>query len=700
MRVQIGSVAVEIGRPERRGAPPSTLPRRSAAFTGREDELAEIGEQAAGEDPPRIIALCGRPGVGKTALAVEAAHRLRGMFPDGRLFVEARAHGGGERLDAADVLERLLAMLGHASPQMPPTLEQRMVLFHRLAEGRRLLIVVDDVVSAEELLQLRPPAGSLLLATGRRMLTAPGVLTFGLDGLRRTEAVGLLTAAGADSDSARAIALSCGFLPLALRIAAARLALDPDLEVVELARELEDRDDRIVALSEGMGDRAVRASFAASYRSLSPDERLFFRLLAALPLTDFSPASAAVLTGASEAHAERILKRLAALHLIDAHDGYSGVRYRFHDLVALFARELLDPVQGREAADRTALWYAERTGEAREAVDGPDPEPARHWYLDEWDNIVAAGRHLAARDLPEPMWTLVKAVISDADVHSLFGDWEMLHLLAIDLAFRHGQAQRELDLRLQLAMAYREGMRMDAAFAQIRESRRLTGLLPGPFAQAEIDQTEADLLRDDGDLHGALRLYRRSYLPEMGLTNIGWSLHGQADVLRALGRVEESLRLREAELAAFTEADYWFGITWAHHGFGETLFEAGDLAGAEEHLRTALRLLAESGAFKSEGWTLECLADVLVAAGRSDEALVLYERALRSYETRGNLGDQARALLRLGDQAEAGGRHEAARELWQAARHRLAGLSGGRVEQMSAELRARLADGETRSVPA
>lgn len=591
----------------------------------------------------------------------------------------------------AEVLERFLRALGGSSARIPAGTESRAESFRAATEGRRMLVVVDDAVTMAELRPLLPAPGSLLLATGRPALTGPEALTFPLDVLRGREAVALLTAAGADPRPAAEIARACGFLPLALRIAGARLALDPGLDAAGPARRLTAEADRLPELSDGMGDRAVRRSFGHSYRSLDPADRRFFRLLAALPLSDVTADSAAVLTGAPDAAAR--LRSLADLHLLDVRDGHGGPRYRMHDLVALYARELLGPERAREPGDRAALWYAARAAESRAALDGPGRPAARHWYQEEWDNLVAVGRHLLRRDLPDPLWTLARAVTSDVDVHSPFDDWELLHRMAVEVSERHGLDERSARLRARLALAYREGMRMRQAFAEVEAVRRLAG--GDPRRVADADHTEGDLRRDDGDLRGALRMYRRAhpvFVADGDPAAIGWSLHGQADVVRMLGDPEQSLALREGELAAFTRAGDRFGLAWAHHGIGEARADLGDAAAAEAALRTALRLLAGLGAVKSEGWTLERLAEVLLTQGRDDEALVLLARALRSHEARGNLGDQARALLLLGDVAAARGRADEAHALWRTALERVAPLDGGRVERVSELLRSRLGE--------
>ncbi|GAB2821642.1 hypothetical protein GCM10022221_19610 [Actinocorallia aurea] len=693
MRVQIGSVVVETGAAARSGGPPWTLPRRPAAFTGRVEELDEIAAQVASAEPPSMICLCGRPGVGKTALALETAHRFRGRFPGGALFAEARAHSGGERLGAMEVLERFLGDLGHAPAHLPGDPEARAALFREVTAGRRMLVVVDDVVSPADLPLLRPAAGSLLLATGRRVMTGPDAVTFAIDGLRPRDAVRLLTAAGAGAGAAEEIARACGGLPLALRIAAARLALDPDLRAADLAAALARPQGRLVALSDGMGDRAVRVTFASSYASLDASGQRFFRLLGALPLADLTPESAAVLTGAPDAAAR--LRGLADLHLLDVRDGHGGPRYRMHDLVALYARELLGPHRGDAAADRAAVWYAARTTEQRAALDLSDTASARQWYLEEWDNIVAAASRLFRSGLVDDLWRLAHAVTSDVDVHSPFGDWERLFHWAARLCADAGQPDRAAGLHERLALAYREGMRMKEAFEEVAAMRELTA--GSARGTADADSAEASLLRDEGELDRALWLSLRAYgvfLADRDWVAVGWSLHGQADIVRAQGHPTHSLRVRVAEIAAFTRAGDRFGLAWAHHGLGEAYVDLGQYPEAEASLRTSLRFLTELGAFKSEGWTLELLAKVLLLRGREDDALVLCERALRSYETRGNHGDQARALVLLGDSAARQGRDAEAEALWRTARTRLASLDGGRVEEVSERLRSRL-DGLT-----
>ncbi|WP_186403545.1 AfsR/SARP family transcriptional regulator [[Actinomadura] parvosata] len=354
---------------------PAELPMAPAAFTGRATEVARLRTMLtslSGASP--VSAITGTAGAGKSALAVHVAHQVAGRFPDGRLYVDL--HGstpGGAPLHPADVLARLLRSLGDdtalrsAGPGRRPDLDEAAARFRSLTDGRRLLLLLDNARDAAQVRPLLPASPTCrVLVTARRTLTSLEAAShFRLGFMAEEETFALLTRligeerAAAEPRPARTIARLCAGLPLAVRIAAARLIARPGLSLGALAARLAAEERRLPELQ--TDDQAVRASFMLSYRGLDPESRRMFRLLGlldgALGGTTVSVGAAADLADRSEPHAADLLDRLTDAQLLETcgHD-----RYRVHDLLRLFARERA----GEEDSEEERAQAAWRAGTA------------------------------------------------------------------------------------------------------------------------------------------------------------------------------------------------------------------------------------------------------------------------------------------------------------------------------------------------
>jgi DNA-binding SARP family transcriptional activator len=332
--------------------PLAELPPDVADFTGRAGEVDEILRlHTAQESGPRpaipVTVIAGKAGVGKSTLAVHVAHQLRPHFPDGQLYADLR-DAGGDPADPAEVLDRFLGALGGDPAAIRDSLEARAAAFRSLLAGRRVLVVLDNAASTAQLRSLLPGAPTCaVLVTSRRPLSElPGSRLVRLDVLNLDESARLLLRLvaphQADCDShdggrsgACRIAELCGGLPLALRVAGARLAAKPHWSLADLVERLADESRRLDELVHGKLD--VRASLALSYQELDQAERALFCRLTRLDIPEI-PAHAA---GGSLRDAERLLERLVDAQLIDAAGrGPDGQhRYRFHDLIKLYGRE-------------------------------------------------------------------------------------------------------------------------------------------------------------------------------------------------------------------------------------------------------------------------------------------------------------------------------------------------------------------------
>ncbi|MEU7889082.1 helix-turn-helix domain-containing protein [Microbispora bryophytorum] len=381
---------------------PAQLPAAPRAFAGRSAALAEIEDAQLGH---QVVIVSGPAGVGKTATALHWSHRAARRFPDGCLFVDLRGFDPtGTPAEPADVLARFLRDLGCSPASIPAGLEPRSVLLRTLLDGRRTLIVVDNAATSGQVRPLIPgSAGCRLVVTSRSRLSGlvarDGAARVVLAPLPEHEALDQLgRAIGGrrvveEPKAAAEIARRCGYLPLALRIAAERAQARPSLRLTTLAAEL--------AATRGMLDllattedeaTTLRSVFSWSYRTLDPDAARMFRLLGLHRGGELGVPAAAALAGIGHRHARRLLDALAAVHLLEE---TGGARYRFHDLVRLYAADCAEADESPEdrsaAVRRLVTWYLHAAAGGRPAASaGGDDAPG--WFDTE------CGRPAAAHD--------------------------------------------------------------------------------------------------------------------------------------------------------------------------------------------------------------------------------------------------------------------------------------------------------------
>ncbi|MGP3960666.1 BTAD domain-containing putative transcriptional regulator [Nonomuraea sp. 3N208] len=452
LRAEAGLRPSVEGRPSRRGVP-RRLPPAPAAFIGREALAAEAAEVLTGgadRTAPPIVAVTGAGGVGKSAFAVHVAHLVRDSYPGGQLYL--RLHGTSPHpTDPGAALARFLRALGIAPGDLPRGLDERAELYRDVLSDRRVLVVLDDVADERQLRPLLPadPRCAVLLTSRRRLAGIEDVRPVPLDVLSTDESLDLLRGlldddrAEAEPEAAAELVAHCGGLPLALRVAAARLRHRPRTRLADLAAQLgRDRLDWLEA-----GDVAVRASIALSYRQLGTGQRRLFRRLGLPATPEFTGwTAAALLDGGGEA-ADRLLDDLVEVHLVEhVGRGITGPRYRLHDLVYLVARELAvqeEPEQERQAALGRALhgWH-----DVAAAADarlphwyGLDPEPEPEWRVpattrqaaaldpmtwfgEEAHLLGAAVRQAADQGFPQVAWSLAQRATTYLDIRGRYDE--------------------------------------------------------------------------------------------------------------------------------------------------------------------------------------------------------------------------------------------------------------------------------------
>ncbi len=432
-----------------RRAVPSQLPHDTGGFTGREPELAALEALAAEIGAAVVIsAVDGAAGIGKTALAVHFAHRVADRFPNGQLHVNLRGFDPSQPPLAPDaVLAGFLRALGIHPSQIPSDIDELAALYRSVLAGRRILVILDNAVSADQVRPLLPGTpGCLVIVTSRNRLgglvARDGARRLTLDLLTPTEAVDLLASVAgaecvaADSAGAAELAQLCGWLPLALRVAADRAAAHPHLTLSDLIDELTGERFRLDVLTAGEETTQVRAVFSWSYRALPPEPARAFRLLGLHLGFDISTPAAAALIGTTVHRARQLLTTLTSGHLLEE---TGRDRYQLHDLLRLYAAECAqtsEPETGPIAVRRLLNWYLHTAdaftrslnpGIRHVSLDPPEPvcrPPAfishRHaldWAKAELTNLMPAVRQAAAIGEHVIAWKLAVTLVPLFGLH-------------------------------------------------------------------------------------------------------------------------------------------------------------------------------------------------------------------------------------------------------------------------------------------
>ncbi|SEC54930.1 DNA-binding transcriptional activator of the SARP family [Amycolatopsis tolypomycina] len=611
---------------------PKQLPAEPRGFTGRAAELALLDGLAGGG----IAAISGTAGVGKTALAVYWAHRVRNRFPDGQLYANLRGHAPGSPATPVEILAQFLSALGIPPERVPPDVETAAALYRTLTTDRRILVLLDNAVDPDQVRPLLPAGpGCLVVVTARDRLTGlvavHGARRLTLDVLSPDDAVALLAdvlghgRVHAEPEAALEFAKLCVHLPLALRIAAANLADRPGSGIDDYVAEL--REGNLLAALAVPGDEqtAVRTAFDLSHAALPADAQRLFRLLSLVPGADVGADAVAALAGTEPPRAVALLDRLAAAHLVDHH--LPG-RYRFHDLLRRYAAEQADRLEPA----------AERERALRRLYD---------WYL---ASVDGAARLLYPHMLRLPV-SGVPAAFPGLGEASAWLDTERGNLVAA-VRFAAGRGPRAMAWRLADALRgyfwmCMRGVEWLAAAEAGLSAAEADG---GPRARAATRLSLADLHFRQGRYRQAVRQYTASLLLAR---EAGWA-EAQAAVLGNLGCVYwQSGRLAAAAsrfgrgLALSRRIGQPAGEAVAFGNLGLVHWEMGKLAEAAEHYTQALRRYRRIGSRYGEAINLANLGQTQRARGRTAEAVELLCRSLDLQCEAGNRGGEAETRSRL-----------------------------------------------------
>jgi tetratricopeptide (TPR) repeat protein len=639
-----------------------------------------------------IGAVTGTAGIGKTALAVRWAHRVRGHFPDGQLYLNLRGYASSSPLRPIDALSQFLRALGVAADQVPVELDAAAALYRSLVADRRMLVLLDNARSPEQVRPLLPgTAGCLVLVTSRDdlagLVARDGARRVLVDVLPEADAEDLLRQligadrAAAEPEAIAELARLCGHLPLALRIAGANLSGRPHLTVAAYAARLRD-GNRLAALTvDGDDKSAVRAAFDLSYAALPEPARRLFRLLGLVPGPDVTSGTAAALADAPVAHVADLLDQLARAHLVEEH---APGRYTFHDLLRLYAadRGSTEDLWADRDASRRRLFdhYQQAVGEAADllytallrmsATPGPPslfrtPIEASQWLDAERVNLLTMIVHTAAHG-PRPVaYHLADGLRGYFYLRMRAVDWLTAASTALDAARAEGDLRGESAAELSLATLYGRLGRADDSIAHMRRALALS-------RRCGWVESEATLV---GNL-GAMCAERGLHTEAIEHTTKALAILRATDATHLRQYIYVgNLGSFYAELGDLARSDDYHcsavalaGDLVSHIGLpgslysnqAQTAYLRGDLRRALDLLDRALALHRESAAPAGEAEALWLQACVRLELGALAEAAALARQALPLARDAGRHRVEAHSLATLGRIHQAIGEPEVA----------------------------------------
>ncbi|WP_158891538.1 AfsR/SARP family transcriptional regulator [Amycolatopsis anabasis] len=639
---------------------PRQLPAMVPDFTGREELIGRVRELLSTTDSVPVVALSAQAGAGKTATAVRVGHQLADRFPDGQLYLHL---GGGSTSPrpVGDVLAEALRSLGVADTAIPAQLEQRAAAYRSRLAGRKVLIVLDDAAEARQVVPLLPgePGNAVLVTSRRRLADVPGAVDLELSPLDEDESLRLLVQVlGADRVAAEPSAAAelvdlCGRLPIAIRVAAARLATRPQWSLGSLLTRM--RDQRLLLDELSVAELDVRAGFAVSYQSLGELERMVFRRFALLDGADLAPWALAALTD-DDPRLDWALHDLLTTHFLEPAAG-KYERYTMHDLLRVFAAEQLHPIEGglTDSASPARAAFGSLFGRTRsliEAIHLGLPRPAG-WLVPlgpASGQAAPADVHAQVRRDPTG-WcaaecdTLVAILARGADAGWCREALDAVERLTSFLALKHRMSEINRLYPAVLAAAETANDRLVQARAKFGMAHGAA--MGGRLLVASTLLTECSRLFEAlGDAAGSASTL---VLLSFCRAQQGDLISAERHALRALD-LGQGLEDRQAEVRALRQ-------------LGNVRTALGDAAGAVEFLRRGLGRARRIGEADLEAVVLSSLSNALVELGELDEADELYRQAIKLLDELDQPVGRAHVVVSHSRVAELRGQHLGAVEL-------------------------------------
>jgi tetratricopeptide (TPR) repeat protein len=635
------------------------LPPDISDFTGREDAVetltAWLGDAADTARTVVLAGISGMGGVGKTALAIHLAHRLSPKFPDGQLYVNLRG-GEAEQVAPGDVLTGFLRALGVQVTAIPDRVDERSSLYRGLLSSRKVLVVLDNAVSEAQVRPLLPGARTcaVLVTSRSRLVGLEGARAYDLRVMSPPAALDLFEKvlgderAAAEPDAAAEIVRLCGYLPLAVRITAARLAARPNWRLARMLPRLAREHQRLAELE--AGDLSVRASFALSYDALDEADRTAFRLLGLVRAPEFPAWVLAALIDSGLATADDVLDRLTGLQLVEniGEDSAGQLRFRFHDLLRSFARERLE-AEGPPAGDplerllgaylavsKRALYLmspnSKRDSEASRArawlppdidADAVLPPDPIEWFSEAEAGIVAAVGQAHEAGLWNMTWELADPLHYHFRVLARWADWVASHELALEAAQRAGNRRGEAIILRNLGNAHRDQGQLVQAISCYESGLDIAAELKSTLLQA-------------------------------------FMLNGLGEVNLDRGRMAEAGAYFQRSLPAWAAVDDLTGVAYTHTHLALVHLQADRVADAMTHAQRSLAMQQEFRDLSGQGYALSAIGDIHRWRGEWAQAKASYERFLSVARDRGLRLAEADMTVKLGWLSRAQGQLDAA----------------------------------------
>ncbi|GGS29042.1 hypothetical protein GCM10010171_22800 [Actinokineospora fastidiosa] len=652
-----GSVHIrQMGEP--RSSIPRQLPFDTPDFIGRDDELRQLGEIVAAG---RTALVSGPPGAGKTALVVRWAHRESLRFPDGQLYMNLRGFDMTAPVSARQALDGFVRALGVAPDRVPERTDELASLYRTLLADRRVLVVLDNAGDIDQISPLLPGTSACgVLVTSRRLLgelaAGVGARRITLSALSPADAVELLGAAAgserlaAEPEATGELARLCACLPLALRIAGERVSGSPYWTIADLVEQFTAEQHRLDLLASREGASPVRLAFSWSYRKLPTAASSMFRWLGVHAGPEFGVRAAAAAADMTPRDALQALEVLVDANLLIE---VARERYRFHDLVRLYAVERVnaeEDASARQTAVRRLLDCYLETADAADhlltrrsycvtlghtSTNPPqaifvDQRAAARWCELERANLLASvqqavewGEHSIAWRLPVALWGYFF-------LSKPWQDWTRVLTIGLEAARSIGDRRGE---------AWTLHSLREAQFSMHRVGKG-----------AEYVERALEIFREIDDQWGVRE----------ALSNVGYA-H------RLRGRPDEALTHLVDALGLWRQTDDRWGQAWTLHSLGETYLDLRRSNEATPALREALNLFQAIGHRQGEGFALGNLGHIHLSEKRFEAATELFHQALVVHDEIGDRWSAARSMIGLGAALHATGSTEAAEGYWRQA---------------------------------
>lgn len=638
---------------------PRQLPAAIADFTGRDDIAARLvtvlsatGEEEARERYLPVAVLVGLGGVGKTTLAVHVAHTMRTSYPDGQLFLQLRG-SDGQPIGTFDLLARLLSVFGIPQSAMPESLAERASTYRSLLSDRRVLVVLDDAENTAQLKPLIPgnPACGVVVTSRHLLAGLEGAKYFQVDDLDEetgTEFVGKVIGPerlAGQEESARALVRLCGCLPLALRIAAAKLVERPHWTIAQMVARMADESKRLDELV--LADTAIRATLEMSYRSLSRPAQSLFARLGLVESEDFAPWIGAPLLNVDAQTAGDLLDVLVRAHLVEPQADENGfLRFHMHELIRIYARELLaaevPTAERARAVQRLLGCWLFLASEAHRRISGGDfavlhgrasvwPLPddvtdellskPLDWFRSERTGLVSAVSQAGHAALDEMCWDLAVTSVTLFESENQIDDWRKTHEIALDVTRRAGNRRGEASVLSSLG-TLEISQQPNRACRYLRPALAIFETLGDAHGRALALSGLGSVDRLNGRYDSALSYYQEALT---GFQQVGDKVY-EVDALANMAQIEMSHQDFPAAQVLLDRARHICRAINATRPaaqtgfrFGEFYLRTGELDQAERSFNSVLRLVRDEGDLVGEAYALVGL--VMVHTDRSQYVL-------------------------------------------------------------------------------